>query len=130
MKITQNPMVKELRQLIDFSCEDSDQLNLFELFHKMLIRMSFEAVDVTIDTTRKRIEMKVLAEDESYDSELVNVFAETLSVNLGYADLNTFLKSCILEDGEKLKHYYPFLTSCFYKFYKRTTRKSLVFETA
>jgi len=58
----------------------------------------------------------------------VNSFAETMSVNLAYADLNTFLKSCVLEEGESLKHYHPFLASCFYKFYRRIpkNRKFLI----
>ena len=124
MKTTKNQIINDLRQLIDFSCEDSKQPNLLELFHKMLIRMSYKAVDVNIDYDRKRIYMNVLAEDESYDMVPVNAFAPTMRVNLDYTDLNTFLKSCILEDCENLKQYYPFLTSCFYKFYKRTPAKT------
>lgn len=115
MKIANNPMIKDLIQLIDFSCEDSDQLNLLEVFHKMLIRMSYKAVDVNIDYNIKKVYMNILTEDESYDSVPVNAFAETMSVNLSYSDLNTFLNSCILEDSQSLKHYYPFLTACFYK---------------
>ena len=127
MKISKNPLINDIGLLIELSCEDSSQLNLFELFHKMLIRMSYKAVDVTIDYDRKRIYMNVLAEDESYDAVLVNTFAETMSVNLAYTDLNTFLKPCVLEEGDILKQYYPFLTS---SFFKRTTRTLQVFETA
>jgi len=127
MKTTRNSMIKDLALLVDYSCEVSNQVKLFELFHVMLIRMSYKAVDVSIDYARKRIYMYVLAEDESYDSELNNAFAETMLVNLAYTDLGTFLKSCVLEDGGSLKLYYPFLMSCFYR---KTIHKPLVFETA
>lgn len=123
MKTTKNSIIKDLRLLIDFSCEDAS----FELFHKMLIRMSYKAVDVNIAYERKRIYMNVLTEDESYDSETVNVFAEKMRVNLGYNDLRTFLKSCIIEDNDRLKQYYPFLMS---SFYKTNTKITQVFETA
>lgn len=35
--------------LIDFSCERPAQLHLFKVFHKMLIRMFYKAVDVDIN---------------------------------------------------------------------------------
>lgn len=127
MKTTKETIIKDLMLLIDFSCEDSTQLHLFELFHKMLIRMSYKAVDVDIDYDRKRVYMNVLAEDESYDLVPVNVFAETMSVNLAYTDFRTFLKSCMLEDGEVLKQYYPFLMA---SFCKRSSKSLQVFETA
>lgn len=111
-------------QLIDFSCEDSDQLYRLELFHKMLIKMSYKAAYVAIDYNKKRVYMNVLIEDESYDLESINSFAKTMSVNLSYTNLNIFLKTCIPEDVEILREYYPYLTSCFYKLYKRTSKKS------
>lgn len=123
MKTTKNSIIKDISLLIDFSCEDAS----FELFHKMLIRMSYKAVDVNIAYDRKRIYMNVLTEDESYDSEPVNAFAEKMKVNLGYTDLRTFLKARIVEDNDRLKEYYPFLMS---SFSKTSTKTSQVFEKA
>jgi hypothetical protein len=127
MKVSKKTIIRDLELLIDFSCENSTQIHLFDLFHKMLIRMSYKAVDVDINYDRKRVYMNVLAEDESYDLVSVNVFAETMTVNLAYTDIRTFLKSCILEDGDVLKQYYPFLMS---SFYKRSTKSLQVSETA
>lgn len=115
MKITKNNSKADLKLLIDVSCVNTKGVSLYEQFHRMLIRMSYKASNVVIDYARKRIYMNILAEDESYDSVLVNEFAETMAVNLSYSDLNTFLKSCILEDTDSLQLYYPFLVSRFFK---------------
>lgn len=127
MKETKESILMDLKLLIDISCLESEEPTLFELFHEMLVRMSYRATNVSIDYARKRVYMNVLAEDESYDAELVNEFAETMSVNIGYTDLNTFLKSCILEDLEGLNQYYPYLVS---RFFRRNASTINTFETA
>jgi len=118
MKTAKNDVVKDLKLLIDISCVESEDVTMFELFHKMLIRISYKAADISIDYDRKRVYMNVISEDKYYDLETLNhPFAPTMSVNLVYEDLNVFLKSCILEDVDSLNHYYPTLIS---RFFKRT----------
>lgn len=118
MKTNQNDVVKDLELLIDISCVEGEDVTMFELFHKMLIRISYKAADISIDYNRNRVYMNVIAEDKYYDLETLNhPFAPTMSVNLVYEDLKTFLKSCILEDEDSLNHYYPILIS---RFFKRT----------
>ncbi|MFS4493763.1 hypothetical protein [Maribacter sp. 2308TA10-17] len=119
MKTKKNDVVKDLKLLIDISCVEGEDVTMFELFHKMLIRISYKAADISIDYKRKRVYMNVIAEDKYYDLETLNhPFAPTMSVNLVYKDLNTFLKTCVIEDVEGLNYYYPTLIS---RFFKRTT---------
>ncbi|TMM57966.1 hypothetical protein FEE95_00630 [Maribacter algarum] len=119
MKPTKNDVVKDLKLLIDISCVEGEDLTMFELFHKMLIRISYKAADISIDYDRKRVYMNVIAEDKYYDLETLNhPFAPMMSVNLVYKDLGTFLKTCIIEDLDSLNYYYPTLIS---RFFKRTT---------
>lgn len=121
MKTKKNDVVKDLKLLIDISCVEGEDVTMFELFHKMLIRISYKAADISIDYKRKRVYMNVIAEDKYYDLETLNhPFAPTMSVNLVYKDLNTFLKTCVIEDAEGLNYYYPTLIS---RFFKRTTGK-------
>lgn len=115
MKTTKNSMVTDLKLLIDISCIEEKGVDSFKQFHKMLIRMSYKATDVLIDYESKKVYMKVLTEDESYDSAKINAFAETISAHLNYKNLNVFLKSCILGDVDRLKFYYPFLIAHFDK---------------
>jgi hypothetical protein len=121
MKSKNKDFVKDLNLLIEISCVEGEDVTTFELFHKMLIRITYKAAGITINYERKRVYMNVIAEDKYYDLETLNhPFASTMSVNLVYEDLNTFLKSCIVEDAESLKYYYPLLIS---RFFKRTTEK-------
>ncbi len=116
MKTTKNDVVKDLKLLIDISCVEGEDITMFELFHKVLIRISYKAADISIDYERKRVYMNVIAEDKYYDLETLNhPFAPMMSVNLVYEDLNTFLKSCIIEDVDSLNYYYPTLISHFFK---------------
>jgi hypothetical protein len=108
-------MVSDLKLLIDISCESIKGQVHFTEFHTMLIRMANKATDVNIDYTLKRISMNVLSEDESFDLVAIDQFAGSITVKLSYDNLNEFLKSCILESIEVLKHYYPFLVSSFNK---------------
>lgn len=119
MKATQNDVVKDLKLLIDISCVEGEDVSMFELFHKMLIRLSYKAVDISIDYDRQRVYMNVISDDKYYDLGTLNhPLAQTMSVNLVYKDLNAFLKSCIIEDINSLNYYYPILIS---RFFKRTT---------
>lgn len=115
MKTTKNNVVEDLKLLIDISCVDGEDITMFELFHKMLIRISYKAANISIDYHRKRVYMNVVSEDKYYDLETLNhPFASTMSVNLVYKDLNDFLKTCIVEDEDSL-NYYPTLISRFFK---------------
>lgn len=118
MKTNKNDVAKDLKLLIDISCVEGEDVTMFELFHQLLILISYKATDISIDYNRKRVYMNVIAEDKYYDLETLNHhFVPTMSVNLVYKELKTFLKSCILEDADSLNHYYPTLIS---RFFKRT----------
>ncbi len=115
MKEMESDIVKDLDLLVDISCQGFKRPEVFERFHRMLVRMAYKATDVAIDYEQKLVNMKVLAEDESYDAMMVNDFAETVFVSMKFDDLNTFLKSCLAKETDVLKLYYPFLLSEFQK---------------
>ncbi len=114
MKIPKKLLIKHIEILIRLSCEDLNQLNRFELFHKMLIRMSYNAADVTIYYDLKRLSMNVLSEYESFDLENVDEFAEPVRVNLPYNELDVFLQSGLCEKVANISRYYPFLLDAFF----------------
>jgi len=124
MKTNKKNVLRDLKLLIDISCLKGENIRTFELFHKMLIRIYYKAADVTIDYDRKRIYMGVITEDIYYDLDKLNPqFEPTMSVNMTYKNLNTFLKKCILQDADSLNYYYPTLIS---RFFKRTKVKKAV----
>lgn len=113
MKVLNQEIVHELSHFVDLSCKDSMDYHLYSEFHEMLIRMCYLATDVTFNYNESKVAMKVLAEHESYDSSLVNLFAEVVPVTVVYSDLQRLLKCCILENREGIHHYYPFLNELF-----------------
>ncbi len=113
MKVLNRDIVDELNHFVEISCKDAIDYHLYHEFHEMLIRMSYMATDVTFNYHENKVEMNVLAEHESYDASVVNLFAEVVSVSLEYEDLSCLLKCCILENREEIKHYFPFLSECF-----------------
>lgn len=116
MKTNKKDVVNDLKLLIDISCLKGGDIKTSELFHKMLVGISYKAVDVSIDYDRKRIYMNVITDQNYYDLEMLNPYlASEMSVNLTYKDLNLFLKSCIIEDLDSLNYYYSNLISRFFR---------------
>lgn len=67
--------------------------------------MAYNATEVSIDYDRKRVYMNVIANEDYHDFYEIKATLPTISVNLMYANLNDFLRSCILEDKDSLEIY-------------------------
>lgn len=117
MKVNKSEIVSDLKLLIDISCMGSANRHRFEKFHVVLVQVAYNATDICIDYDRKRIYMDVKGED-SHGDFLVRfdqLVPTTMSVNLSYVDLSSFLKSCIVEDHKNFEEYLPFLLPRFLK---------------
>ncbi len=131
MKINKSEIVNDLKLLIDISCMGSANLHRFEKFHRVLVQSAYNATDICIDYDRKRIYMDVKGEDRSGDFlvRFDQFIPTTMSVNLSYEDLSSFLKSCIVEDRKSFKEYMPFLLPRFLKG-KASEQHKLIWQSA
>lgn len=100
--------IGKLKVLIAKSAEKQNKI-LFNGFHTDLIKRYYNAVDVQWDYTNKRVSMNVIADDDHYKPNTINVNMELMPLVISYQDLRGYLESCILEDNKSVLHYLKLL---------------------
>lgn len=98
-------ILMEMENLITKSSTSENITSRFQDLHKSILRKHYNAADVEIDYHRHRIKMDVVLDDKEYDPSTINMVVSTVPVNLFYKKLDTFLKSCLLEDVKSLAFY-------------------------
>jgi hypothetical protein len=104
-------ILMEMNELIAQSCPEQRKSLDFQKLHEAIVRNHYNAADLSIDYHRRRVEMEVVLDDQSYDPKTVNLTMPTLHVNLWYKNLRGFLKSCIDYDSKSLALYAKLLRS-------------------
>lgn len=102
---TKSAVVQNIKQLIDISCNANKSDSWFRLFHLRIIKMAYNATEVSIDYDRKRMYMNVMVNEDYYNIYSTKTSLPTIAVNLIYTDLKDFLNTCILEDDNSLAIY-------------------------
>ncbi len=92
-----------LDNLISTSCKSKEAYLEFSEFHIALIKMGFCACDIVLDYERNRIQMN-LTLDQS-DEITKGKIESLMPMNMGFKNLATFLRSCIIDDETKMLYY-------------------------
>lgn len=126
MENSKNSINKEMRILIDKSCDFETSGDIYYSFHKSLLKFFFNAIAITIDYDKKLISLwnsKPTSKDEYrlYDLN------EAVSAKVNYTNLEDTLKGC-LEEGEKQERFYRSLLTFYNQ--KSTTDTDANFMSA
>ncbi len=95
----------EIENLISRSCSSRTITKKFEDLHIAIIKKYYNAVEVSIDYPRKRVEMDIIMDDNDYDPKTVNTNLPTLRLNLLFKNLKEYLKSCLEKDNKSIAFY-------------------------
>ncbi|MFS4466528.1 hypothetical protein [Maribacter sp. 2210JD10-5] len=106
-----NKVLSDLEKLITLSCSSPRLFKKFEHLHIALLKKYYNAVDVSIDYHRHRIEMNIVLDDKAYKAGKVNTYLPTLHTNLLFDNLRRFLKSCVDKDHKSLGFYAKLLNT-------------------
>lgn len=98
MILTEEKLIEELSRIIEISCSGNMQFQEFTNFHKAIIKIAYNANDISVDYDRKRVHMNVIV--DTYKDE-----APKLPMNLSYRNLGEFLKACIFLDTDTIMQY-------------------------
>ena len=100
MKRKEDKIILELSRLIEISCSDKIRIKEFSQFHRALIKIAYNARDVSFDYHRRRIHMSVVM-----DCDKEEAIVPKMAVNLYFKNLTYFLKSCIFLDKNTVIDY-------------------------
>lgn len=95
----------EMERLIARSTAKGKMTKKIEFFHESIIKMHYNASDISIDYHRHRIKMNLVMDDTSYDPKTVNTNMVVLPMNLFFKNLKDFLKSCLGRDAKSIAFY-------------------------
>ena len=101
----------EIKNLIASSCTKQKVPQKMKDLHVALLKHHYNAVHVSIDYHRRRVEMDIVMDDNDYDPKKVNLSIPTLSTNLWYKHLYDFLESCIDKEPKSIAFYAMLLKS-------------------
>jgi len=104
-------ILNEIENLIIESCPKQKNTINYEKLHVAILQNHYNATDVSIDYHRRRVEMELVMDDQSYDPKTVNLNIPTMHANLWFRNLCDFLKSCIDYDNRSLAFYASILRS-------------------
>ena len=95
-----NAIIQNIKELIDISCLFDTEDSGFRSFHLDIIKMAYDAIEVSIDYARNRVYMNVVLNEDCNMKAL-----PFMPINLAYSNLNDFLRSCVLKDKNSLELY-------------------------
>ena len=101
----------ELENLISQSCENPRKLKKYHQLHVALLKKYYNAVNVSIDYHRHRIQMDIVMDDTAYETGKININLPVLHTNLIFKNLKVFLRSCIEKDDKSVGFYAQLLNA-------------------
>lgn len=109
----------ELEKLISLSCKNPTSSKTYQQLHIALLKKYYNAINVTIDYHRHRIQMEVIQDDSMYDPKIVNTHLPTIYTNILFKSLRHFLFTCVEKDPKSVGFYSQLLKTF------KTQRKDL-----
>ncbi len=79
---------RELTRLIEISCSGNLGFRKFTHFHKALVKIAYNAVDISFDYERRRVHMNIVLDENKEE-------VPKMPVNLAYRNLGEFLQTNI-----------------------------------
>ena len=104
-------VLREFEKLISKSCKNPTDSKKYQQLHIVLLKKYYNALNVSVDYHRHRVQMDIIQDVNAYDPKRINTYLPTVYTNLLFNSLCTFLTNCVERDPKSVGFYAQLLNS-------------------